>query len=672
MLEENRDGNPNGLEEEELDYNPPATQEEEKLEFLKREEIRTMQKDIARLREIEAQKERERVAVIKTEEKIKIPTAPSPEKPKEEIPKVEKIPLDTLIPKPPRKRPSPLTKFLVRGLIVIFCFLFVGFFYWFLEIRKPTKEGAPPPTEEEVSLPFEEIEEKPEIIVPPALIQVEETKISEISKIEEIPEIFNQLMKEELAEGSLTRVAIKNLAENRLASLEDLSLAFEIEIPEEIFSKLDPDFTFLIFNQKQGKRVALIGKVKEKEGLSELLKNWETKIRNEGFSFSGKKIPTLASYFRTAFYQGIGFRYLTISKIDFGICYAWTPDDYFIVTTSFESLQRVIDEIKPAEEVKSEESRKIGQLFIIGFEEKTLTPELEETFKKYRPGGVLLLSENIESAEQLKSLIQDLQNLSLKETGLPLFIAVDQEGGLISRIDFLSEKTSQSEIKDLEQAYQVGLNRGQELKELGINLNLAPVLDITEEGDFLFSRTFQKSAGETGELAKALILGQKKAGILTAIKHFPGYGGITFQPEDTLATLDQIPEISQFEKAMEANPEFIMTANAIYKTISPSLPFTFSPAAIQFLKSNTSPEVLLVSDDLAQDSLLNRFSLEEIVTKPIEAGVDVLIFSGWDIKVSQGLDAFSKAFQDGKVSKEKIERAISRITKLKENLLKPR
>ena len=237
MLEENRDGNPNGPEEEKLDYNPPATQEEEKLEFLKREEIRTMQKDIARLREIEAQKERERVAVIKTEEKIKIPTAPSPEKPKEEIPKVEKIPLDTLIPKPPRKRPSPLTKFLVRGLIVIFCFLFVGFFYWFLEIRKPVKEVAPPA--EEVVLPLaEEIEEKPEIVIPPSPITTEEIRTPEVSKTEEIPEVIRQLMKEELPENSFTRVAIKNLSENRLANLEDLSLVFQIEVPSEIYQKI--------------------------------------------------------------------------------------------------------------------------------------------------------------------------------------------------------------------------------------------------------------------------------------------------------------------------------------------------------------------------------------------------------------------------------------------------
>lgn len=89
----------------------------------------------------------------------------------------------------------------------------------------------------------------------------------------------------------------------------------------------------------------------------------------------------------------------------------------------------------------------VGQMFIIGFEGKTVTPQLEEFFRKYKPGGVLLLSKNIESAEQLKKLTKALQNLSLRETGLPLFIAIDQEGGIISRVNFLQKKPLSQKLK---------------------------------------------------------------------------------------------------------------------------------------------------------------------------------------------------------------------------------
>ena len=101
--------------------------------------------------------------------------------------------------------------------------------------------------------------------------------------------------------------------------------------------------------------------------------------------------------------------------------------------------------------------QKIGQILIIGFEGKTLTPQLENLIKKIHPGGVLLLSRNIENKSQLAKLIDDLNKISLADTGLPLLIAADQEGGVISRVQFLNEKTPQSEIKNENQAYQLVL-----------------------------------------------------------------------------------------------------------------------------------------------------------------------------------------------------------------------
>jgi beta-N-acetylhexosaminidase len=330
---------------------------------------------------------------------------------------------------------------------------------------------------------------------------------------------------------------------------------------------------------------------------------------------------------------------------------------FFILTSLPEGFEKRIEELSPLP--------KIGQLFIVGFEGKAVTPEWKDFFKKYKPGGVLLLSKNIESEEQLKKLISELQELSLKETGLPLFIAVDQEGGEISRIRFLKEKTPQSKIKNEKEAYQTGLKRGEELKELGVNLNLAPLLDLMGSEDFYFYRSFGKDLNKVGNFSKYLILGQKEAGLLTTIKHFPGYVGIDFDPEKKLATLEKLPETSQFKMAMEAKPEFVMTANVIYKEIDPSLPFTFSQKGIQLLKNSLGNNILIISDDLAQDSLIEKFSLKEILLKPIEAGVDVLIFSGWKKPVDEALETFSLAVKKGEVSRERVGEAISKIIKIK-------
>ncbi len=627
-------------------------QKKEKLDFLKREEIKTMAKDLAFLRELEAQKQREKIASIKLKEDS-LTSKQISEQTKDKSKKIFSI-------QETPKTSSQSKKILVRGIIVLLFVLFLGIIAWFFW---PKEKTSIPEAEEEISEP---VVEEPEIRIPVSLIPIEKTKTPEISNIEEISTILKEMIQEEMVEGEFLRVAIKNIKEKRLVSFEELSTSLGIEVPEEMYQKIDEDYTLVFYSQAQGKRVALIAKVKEHQGLIEVLKNWETQMLKKEIVISEKSYPFLVPSFKTSFYKDIGLRYLTISKNDFGLCYAYF-DNYFLVTSSFESFKKIIDKIDKIEE--QETNNQIGQLFIVGFDGKVVTPQLEEFFKKYKPGGVLLLSKNIENETQLKKLNSDLQALSLRESGLPLFIAVDQEGGIISRVDFLQEKTAQFEIETAEQAFLIGQKRGQALKELGINLNLAPVLDSIQEGDFLFERSFQKPIEEIGELGKALIQGQKTADILTAMKHFPGYGTISFHPEETLARVEQIPEISQFKKAMEANPELVMTSNVIYKEIDNSLPLIFSPDGIQFLKNNLGINVLIVSDDLDQNSLLTNFSLKEIVIKPIEAGVDIIIFSGWRSSVEQALETFLAALEINEISETSVNNAVSKIINFKQNNL---
>jgi len=311
--------------------------------------------------------------------------------------------------------------------------------------------------------------------------------------------------------------------------------------------------------------------------------------------------------------------------------------------------------------------QKVGQLFIIGIDGTEMDEEMEAIIKDLHPGGVLLLGKNIENEEQVKKLISDLQIIAKEDTGLPLLIAIDQEGGVVNRIGFLEEKTAQKDIKTKEQAYQVGFNRGEELKELGINLNLAPLLDEIKEDDFIFNRTFQENQDKTSELAKELIRGQKEAGILTCIKHFPGYGGVTFHPEDNLGERQELPSTKQFKEVMEQNPEFVMTANVVYKELG-DLPFTFLEKGIGEIKKELGDSVLIMSDDLDQYSLLNNYALEEIITKPIEAGVDMLIFSGWRLPSKDGVKALLSAVKQDKVGQGVIDKSLDRIIEIKEKL----
>ncbi|MFH1656412.1 MAG: glycoside hydrolase family 3 N-terminal domain-containing protein [Candidatus Nealsonbacteria bacterium] len=307
--------------------------------------------------------------------------------------------------------------------------------------------------------------------------------------------------------------------------------------------------------------------------------------------------------------------------------------------------------------------QKIGQMFIIGFDGTEITPEIEKLVKEIHPGGILLLKRNVEDEAQLKKLISSLQEIALNDTGLALFIAVDQEGGLVSRVDWLYS-VPQSEIRNKNEAYQIGKDRGEELKKLGINLNLTPLLDISEKNDFIYERAFHKDIETIKVLAENIIKGQKDAGIFTSIKHFPGYTGISFNPEEKLAIKETIPEISQFQD-LEILPEMVMTSNVIYKEIDESLPFTLSKKGIQFLKEKIKGNYLIISDDLSQNSLLDEFTLNEIVSLPVKAGVDILIFSGWRIEAEKGFLALKKALENNQVSETQIDKSVLKIIGLK-------
>lgn len=324
------------------------------------------------------------------------------------------------------------------------------------------------------------------------------------------------------------------------------------------------------------------------------------------------------------------------------------------------------EDIRAGEEDYFSLEQKIGQLFMVGIEGTEPSREIKELIEKLHPGGVLLLGRNIESKKQAKELTSFLQETSLESTGLPLFIAVDQEGDPVSRVEW-AERTPQNQIEDSEKAFEIGRLRAEDLKEIGVNLNLAPLLDGGYKEGFISNRSFHQE--NMASLASALIRGQQSSGIFICLKHFPGYDNISFNPEEKLAYVEEVPDASRFREAARSSPEMVMVSNVVYKEINKDLPFSFSREAIDFLKEQFSEDIIIVSDDLSQNSLLNEFSLEEIVGSPVNAGVNLLIFSGWRKPVPEGVRTLLDLVKAGEISEERIDESFNKIVKLKSRLI---
>ncbi len=313
----------------------------------------------------------------------------------------------------------------------------------------------------------------------------------------------------------------------------------------------------------------------------------------------------------------------------------------------------------------------VGQLFIVGFEGKEPTPETLKFINELKPGGVLLLRRNIENKEQVKRLIEALQRESIKATGLPLLIAVDQEGGQVCRLFFL-DCTQLSHIKTQPSAFELGKKRGQELSKLGINLNLAPVLDQAFETDFIYPRTFKTSLEKVRSLALAFIKGQNSARVLSVVKHFPGYGRISFNPErDKLPILNSLPQTTQFAlfEDLEIMP-MMMLANVIYKEHNSKLPFSFTKDGVLMARKIIGKDGFLISDDLSSPVLKSSYGLENTIKNVYLAGVDILLVAGFDEPRDPALAilALKNMFKNGELSFSELAQRIEKIIKLKQKL----
>lgn len=282
--------------------------------------------------------------------------------------------------------------------------------------------------------------------------------------------------------------------------------------------------------------------------------------------------------------------------------------------------------------VDNYDQKMLGQMFIVGIEGEGLTEEEKFWLEEGKIGGVILLSKNIDNEEQLYNLTEEINKTATVSGMIPL-ISVDQEGGVVSRIDFV-DKTAQIEIKDSFEALKVSIARSQKLKDLGINVNLAPVIESRGEvGSFSYNQS-RSFTDNDYLLPETMIKGCKEVGITCVAKHFPGgLSRVKVDPHMSLPVINLTKEeikddLSRFEKIVESGVEAIMVTHIDYPLIDSENISSASRVFIEeILRKERGFDGLVFIDDIAMGAVKDRYEMVNFVIKAIEASADQLIIS---------------------------------------------
>ena len=326
---------------------------------------------------------------------------------------------------------------------------------------------------------------------------------------------------------------------------------------------------------------------------------------------------------------------------------------------------------------------KIGQLFIVSLRSiNALEPvlsmdqKIESAIKKYKVGGVILFAENIKTIPQTSNLIDDLQKTSV----IPLFIAVDEEGGMVSRITKSPEMHATvfpnnsviGKTKDPDIARQVASAIAREISSLGFNMNFAPVADINTnpENPVIGPRSYGNNAEEVSLMVAGAVTGTQNNSVSAVLKHFPGHGDTSTDShygaasvshtKERLFSTELLPFISGIQKGADG----VMTAHILTPEIpGENVPATLKPEILTgILRNELGFEGLIITDALNMKAITMHYTPEEAAVKAILAGADVLLMpENLDIAFS----GIKKACNDGLISIERIDKSVERILSIK-------
>lgn len=342
---------------------------------------------------------------------------------------------------------------------------------------------------------------------------------------------------------------------------------------------------------------------------------------------------------------------------------------------------------------------RLGDLLLVGFRGTDVegNGEVFHLVCTLKVGGVILFERdiatgtprNITDPQQLRRLTRDLQALARRCAGRPLLIAADSEGGEVMRLSPRVGYSPTPSARELGELGDLALTElearriGGMLREAGITWNLAPVVDLAlnplNPVIVTRGRAFAPDPERVTAHARAFLKGMKAAGVLTALKHFPGHGssrgdshrGFVDVTETAPHVLELLPYLTLISEGLV---DSVMTAHVVNRKLDPSYPATLSrPIVHGLLRGELAFRGVVVSDDLLMGAIVNHFGLEEAALLALEAEVDMLLISqdrlGGASAAARVLKALTAALASGRLSRDQVEGALARIERLRDGAL---
>ena len=318
----------------------------------------------------------------------------------------------------------------------------------------------------------------------------------------------------------------------------------------------------------------------------------------------------------------------------------------------------------------------VGQKLVLGIEGSRVTPEAVDLFRKTHAGGLIIFRRNCERAEALRSLIADLE----QALGRRLVVMIDHEGGRVIHIgdgvSIFPDARAAGESSRPEWVKRQGEIEGEELRRLGMDVNLAPVLDILVEAwnPAIGNRSYGKDPQVVAKMGQARIEGMQSRGLSACAKHWPGLGEARFDPHRDLPSIQKSwkamkqTDLVPFAKAIEGKVDCVMSSYPLYPELdNDSLPATFSRRIIHdYLRLEFGFDGVILTDDLKMGAISKTVSFREVAPLAAKAGHDLLLVCSDPKAQLESFESLVWAYKKKELKTSELEESVERIRLLKE------